>query len=274
MSKVLIVDDEKNFVHNAIDYFKLSGWEAVGALNAEDALKVIDASFDAVLLDWSMPGMTGGQLLKILRKREDLARMAIVIFTAYGTVESAVDAVKAGADDYLQKDHALPTIEQKLSEVVAKRRAAAGWEHSKIRIFLCHASQDKPTVRRLHARLKRDGYLPWLDEEQLLGGQDWDLEIRRAVGKSDVVIVCLSKTSVGKAGYLQKEIKHALDVADEQPQDAIFIVPLKLSACDVPERLRRWQWIDMQQRDGYQQLLRSLRRRAAEIQRNGSETSN
>ncbi len=217
--------------------------------------------------------MTGGQLLKVLRKRQDLRGTAIVIFTSYGTIDSAVDAVKAGADDYLQKPLPLQMIERKLSEVIAKRRAAAGWEQAQVRLFLCHASQDKPTVRKLHARLKRDGYLAWLDEEQLLGGQDWDLEIRKAVRKSDVVVVCLSQTSMGKAGYIQKEIQQALDAADEQPEGTIFIVPLKLDACDVPERLKRWQWIDMQRRDGYQQLLRSLQRRAFEVQRSGPRPS-
>jgi hypothetical protein len=61
----------------------------------------------------------------------------------------------------------------------------------RLRVFLCHASDDKPAVRRLYRRLKDDGFDLWLDEEDLLPGQDWELEISRAVRRSDMIIVCL-----------------------------------------------------------------------------------
>jgi len=52
----------------------------------------------------------------------------------------------------------------------------------KLRIFLCHASQDKLIVRELYQRLLAEGWIdPWLDEEKLLPGQDWDMEIEKAV---------------------------------------------------------------------------------------------
>ena len=86
--------------------------------------------------------------------------------------------------------------------------------------------------------------MPWLDEENLLPGQDWQREIPRAVRQSDAVIVCLSRGSINRAGYVQKEIKFALDVANEQPEDTIFLIPLKLEECEMPERLSRWQWVE------------------------------
>jgi len=50
-----------------------------------------------------------------------------------------------------------------------------------LKVFLCHASQDKPIVRELYRRLNAEGWIdPWLDEEKLLPGQDWDLEIEKA----------------------------------------------------------------------------------------------
>jgi formylglycine-generating enzyme required for sulfatase activity len=132
----------------------------------------------------------------------------------------------------------------------------------RLRVFLCHASGDKPAVRDLYRRLCADGIEPWLDEEDLLSGQDWQREILRAVRAADVVIVCLSRASITKAGYVQKEIKFALDVADEQPEGAIFLIPLRLEACEVPERLSRWQWVNLFDDSGYERLMRSLRVRA------------
>lgn len=131
-----------------------------------------------------------------------------------------------------------------------------------LRVFLCHASGDKPAVRELYQRLRADGIDAWLDEENLLPGQDWQRAIPKAVRESDAVIVCLSRSSITKAGYVRKEIKFALDVADEKPEDAIFLIPLKLEECDVPERLSRWQWVNLFSPSGYEKLIRALRAHA------------
>ncbi|HYX71727.1 MAG TPA: TIR domain-containing protein [Nitrososphaera sp.] len=133
--------------------------------------------------------------------------------------------------------------------------------------FLCHASNDKPKVQIIHQELSDTGIEPWIDEQNLMPGQDWNQEIRKAVRSCDVVIVCLSQKSVSKTGYVQKEIKYALDVADEQPEGTIFLIPLRLEECDIPERLRRWHWVDYFQEKGYEQLMKALRFRAEQLGR-------
>ena len=70
------------------------------------------------------------------------------------------------------------------------------------RIFLCHASEDKAQVREVYQQLKTLGFAPWLDEEDILPGQDWDYEIERALETSDFVMVFLSTRSVEKVGYV------------------------------------------------------------------------
>lgn len=133
-----------------------------------------------------------------------------------------------------------------------------------LRIFLCHSSGDKQKVRALHKRLRSDGFDPWLDEDKILPGQDWNQQIIRAVRNSDVVLVCLSQHSISKAGYVQKEIKYALDAADEQPEGAIFLIPVRLEACEVPQRLGRWQWLNYFEDQGYHRLLMVLEVKATE----------
>ncbi len=131
-----------------------------------------------------------------------------------------------------------------------------------LRVFLCHSSSDKPAVRRLYNRLNREGIDTWLDEKKLMPGQDWNLEITKAVRSTDIVLVCLSRGAVNKAGYVQKEIKYALDIADEQAEGTIFIIPLKLEECQIPDRLRRYQWLNFYEKNGYSRLLQSLYHRA------------
>ena len=63
----------------------------------------------------------------------------------------------------------------------------------------------------------------------------------------------------------RKEIKYALDVADEQPEGTIFIIPLRLEECAVPEQLSEWQWVNYFEEQGYDKLVRALRARASEI---------
>lgn len=135
----------------------------------------------------------------------------------------------------------------------------------KLQIFLCHSSGDKPAVKELYDDLKADGYSPWLDTENLFPGQDWEAEIKKAVRNSHVVVVCLSHDAVTKAGFVQKEIKFALDVADEQPEGRIFMIPARLEDCKVPDRLSRWHWVNLFDNNGYNNLLASLITRASEL---------
>ncbi|HSB03479.1 MAG TPA: TIR domain-containing protein [Anaerolineales bacterium] len=138
----------------------------------------------------------------------------------------------------------------------------ANGEKRSLKVFLCHASGDKPPVRDLYKQLTTGGVDAWLDQEKLLPGQDWRLEIPRAVQEADVVVVCLSKKSITKEGYVQKEIKFALDIAEEKPEGAIFLIPARLEECVVPDRLSRWQWVDLYEENGFIKLLRSLKLRA------------
>jgi formylglycine-generating enzyme required for sulfatase activity len=134
-----------------------------------------------------------------------------------------------------------------------------------LRVFLCHASQDKPAVWKLHRYLKQRGVQPWLDQADLLPGQNWEVEIPKALFASDVILVCISKNSVNKEGYVQKEIVFALDKAMEKPEGTIFIIPIKLEECEVPRRLGMYQWVDYYRTDGRKRLLMGLNKRATEL---------
>lgn len=133
-----------------------------------------------------------------------------------------------------------------------------------LKVFLCHAHADRDAVKALYARLTQDGVDAWLDKEKLLPGQDWELEIRKAVREADVVVVCLSK-EFNQAGFRQKEVRLALDTAMEQPEGEIFIIPARLEECDTLESLRKWHWVDLFEENGYQMLVRALQARAASL---------
>lgn len=134
-------------------------------------------------------------------------------------------------------------------------------------IFLAHATEDKPQVRKLHNKLKAAGFTPWLDEVDLLPGQNWQLEIPRVIKQSEIFIACLSKRSVLKQGYVQKEFRLALNAYAERPPGSIFLIPLRLDDCELPDlqipelsiNIRDIQWLDYWKRDGAERLLTTIR---------------
>lgn len=135
----------------------------------------------------------------------------------------------------------------------------------RLQVFLCHSHGDKSAVRDLYRWLLNEGVDPWLDEEKLLPGQDWQYEITRAVRRADVVLVCLSRAAVNKRGFVHTEIKQALDISDQQPEGTIFVIPLRLEECDIPDRLHRWHWVNLFEEKGYERLSASLKLRSQTV---------
>jgi hypothetical protein len=128
------------------------------------------------------------------------------------------------------------------------------------RIFLCHAREDKPQVREVYHRLRAiDGLEPWLDEEDLLPGQEWEREIPRALQTFDFILVFLSRVSVAKRGYVQREMKLALDAWQEVPEGTIHTIPVRIDECDVPESFRRYHWANLFEPNGFDRMVRAIR---------------
>jgi hypothetical protein len=135
-------------------------------------------------------------------------------------------------------------------------------DEKRLRVFLCHASEDKQAAQELYDRLEADAFRPWLDVRNLVPGQDWEREIRSAIRHTEAVVVLLSSRSTSKEGFVQREIRMALDVADEKPDGTVFLLPSLLEACEVPERLRRWHWVHLDEAAGYERLKAALVARA------------
>jgi hypothetical protein len=130
----------------------------------------------------------------------------------------------------------------------------------KANIFMIHAHSDRETVHDLYQRLVNDGLNAWLDAERLQPGQDWQNEIRNALLKCDVVLVCLSSGFDKQQGYRHEELKLALEKANFLPDDEVFIIPVRLEKCDMPESLRHLHRVDLFKAGGYKKLVGALRR--------------
>ena len=128
---ILIVDDEKNIRLTLSQSLKPLEVKTDTAVNAEEALeKIEETDFGLILLDLRLPGMHGMEMLeKVAEKRPDIK---VIIITAYGTIESAVEAMKLGAVDYIQKPFSPDEIRDLVSKVLGREElteeSAEGYE--------------------------------------------------------------------------------------------------------------------------------------------------
>ena len=118
--KVLIIDDEKDFLEIMAERMKARGMEVSTATSAENALKmVLKESFDAVIMDFLMPEMDGFKALKLFKEtRPDLQ---IILLTADVREEERIAAIKLGAMDVIEKPADLNLLTQKIEAAKALR---------------------------------------------------------------------------------------------------------------------------------------------------------
>jgi DNA-binding NtrC family response regulator len=108
-ARVLVVDDDRIILESLLEYLNVEGYAVAVAASFDAAVAELEAaSFDVVLTDVNMPAAGGFELLHLCRKRH--ADTVVIMMTAYGTIESAVEAIKLGAYDYLTK----PIIDDEL----------------------------------------------------------------------------------------------------------------------------------------------------------------
>jgi len=122
MARILVVDDEEGIRSYVAEALESDGHGVVQAADGEQALERLrERNFDLLITDLKMPGMDGLELSK--RVRAEQPEVEIVILTAHGTVETAVEAMKLGAFDYLQKPISSPAELRLLAARAIERRA-------------------------------------------------------------------------------------------------------------------------------------------------------
>ena len=127
--KILLVDDEVDFLNAISERLALKGFDVIAASNGKDALASAENDlFDVAVVDFQMPGMDGTQVLRVLKERHKY--LEIIMLTGHATIDSAVESTKLGAFKYLEK----PYNFEKLVEVIKEAyeaRLKKKFEHDK-----------------------------------------------------------------------------------------------------------------------------------------------
>jgi hypothetical protein len=116
----------------------------------------------------------------------------------------------------------------------------------RIKIFISYAREDSTPASELYESLIRERERkPWLDTNSVLPGEKWKQVVSAEIKKSRFFIALISKNSV-KRGYVQKELKEALEILDEFPESGVFIIPVRLEAINISDsRLEQIQYVDL-----------------------------
>ena len=119
--KILIVDDDELIRKSLCEVLKMAGYDVIAAESGIDALDILKVQrCDVVVSDLKMPGLDGIGLLK--RIKEQIDDTAVIIATSYGTIETAVEAMKFGASDYILKPIIDEEIKIVIREILSKRQ--------------------------------------------------------------------------------------------------------------------------------------------------------
>jgi DNA-binding NtrC family response regulator len=119
-AKVLLVDDEEDFIKTLAQRLEMRGLKVTGATRGEEAVDLADKqNFDAIVIDLAMPGMDGLETLK--RIKESHPDAEIIMLSGQGTIKASIEAMKLGAEDFLEKPVDMQELLQKIDEMKAKR---------------------------------------------------------------------------------------------------------------------------------------------------------
>lgn len=194
---LLIVDDESDLLELLIQRFQRKGANVTGCFSSEEALRQLQkAVFDIGIYDINLPGMDGIQLLR--QTRELNTDMEVIMLTGHGTVDTAIEAMKLGAYDYLRKPYALSELEVILAKALEKK-----------------------TLREANTGLKQ-ALLAGNNQFEIIGQSpaiQQVLDLTRRVADSDIPILIEGESGTGKE--LFAKALHFWSLRGNQPFIAI-----------------------------------------------------
>lgn len=240
-TRLLVVDDEDSIREVLTDFLTMEGYLVTAVSNGERAIEALQAeSYDAILLDMKMPGMNG---LELLDKVGEMAPHACAIMmTGYGTVETAIAAMKKGAYDYILKPFKVQEVIRLVERGLEKKRLEAENIQLRDSLRLYELSEQISTLLELgkiydvlidtaRDEVDADGVALWTRQKTWDCDRSWmrsALETRHADIMDAVDLSMLEE----HAGLSESMIFHGEDARDLVSRDAVGLfsvlaVPLR-----------------------------------------------
>lgn len=251
---ILLVDNDPSFLKLAQEFLEDEGYHVLSASSAEEAKRLLDHTpIGLAIIDYRLNNdddehdESGLQLARVC----PAPVIMLTRFNEHTYVRNALRLGKSGkpaAVDFILKQEPLETLLMSVKNVLIGAK-----------LFLSYARADALQVGQLHDNLYTAGHKPWMDTKCLVGGEKWEVAIRKAIREADFFILCLSSRSINRRGFIQKEIRQALSILEEMLEEDIYLIPVRLEDCPmVDQHLETLQWIDLFEPDGFQRLVHAI----------------
>lgn len=125
-------------------------------------------------------------------------------------------------------------------------------------LFLIYALSDQSKVLSLYERLRAAGFAPWIDLKDIVAGQRRAATIEKALREADFILACLSQAAVTQRGFLQRQFRDAVALQKGMLDADIYLIPVRLEECELPEFFTDLQRVDLFAEDGWTNLLRAI----------------
>ena len=185
--RVLVVDDHAAARESVIDVLRLSGYDAIGLASAVEALALVErTAFDVVITDLQMPGLDGLEFIRQLSRRR--FRSQVIMITAHATIASAVEAMRFGAFDYLEKPFDASRLEKLVAQAMDRQR-------------LCDPDEASPLTGRTASKVKAPHDAPLADDLGMVGNSAAIERLRqriRQVAPTDETVLICGESGAGK----------------------------------------------------------------------------
>lgn len=278
--RILVLDNSRNWLIT-IKNILSPDYELDLTTTPAQATECLKARhYSLAILDKRLPGGASG-LDVLAQMRKIVPDLRAIIITGHPDEDSIVESVNIGTLGYISKGSKnlraeltflVDTITQrkhltrrskrgkgKLSSLLKSSVDAFMKDRDKdIQIFLSYEIKDREKVAQLYQKLLKLGFLPWMDKYSIKGGEKWGPEITKAIEESDFFLACFSPNSVSKRGVIQLELKQALEKQRRLLDSDSFIIPVRLAECDIPDSFKEYQWVNLYEKDGLQQLVEAL----------------
>lgn len=255
--KIFIIEDYDNTMDDIKKIVKsvYPDSEVLEANKYDNALSILDNyTLDILIIDLRLSGdspeyqFEGYEIARKAKIKNKKAK--IIIMSAYFTEHDYENVCNYKVYELIDK-----LSPNYLADLKRKLKSLSYVEPKKTQVFFSYVRVDQDEVIKYYEELLALGLMPWMDMKNILPGQKWRYFIEEAIQRSDFFLVCLSKNSVDKRGFIQNEIKQALDIQSGMLDSDIFIIPVRLENCMVPGKLREFQWVDIFEKNGFLRLL-------------------
>ncbi|MBE0705426.1 MAG: TIR domain-containing protein [Afipia sp.] len=265
---VLLVDDESDWLQVFSLFLSEEGFDVVTANTSSDALRaLVTRDFTLVVTDLMMgfergmqPGMDGREIAMAAKRSNPNTKVAIC--SAYGGMSTFSDLVHLGVDEVFTKLEMSPEdMSLRLRSLIQRAKPVYGGadkrgikERSIVKkhVFISYCRDNAGEVQEVRQDLLAAGEKTWWDQD-ILPGQDWKFEIRRAMRDAYAIVLCLSDEATHRVtSGIYPEAADAIAAYREYAVGSIFLIPVRLSKCDIPQieidstrTLDRLQYIDL-----------------------------